>query len=181
MGWIYLLSKMALKLVNTTFAVVLTVTTISGFSMILSGLYLYGVSLLVVAAVAVLFFIFLQPRLAFATTNLKVACEAIKAMPSTLLAAAFVLGLQGMFFVLWMLAAMGTATNEATTTISYAGKSYPLSHCSSYQYINVRSLLVRFQLDNLLVYEYDEWARTHLPTLHFKIYLILNHPPNRST
>ena len=88
MGWIYLLSRMALKLVNITFTVILFVATVSGFSLILSGSYTYGFCLLLLAVSAIFSFIFLQPRLAFATSNLKIACEAIKAMPSTILAAA---------------------------------------------------------------------------------------------
>jgi hypothetical protein len=66
--------------------------------------------------------------------NLKVACEAIKLMPSTILAAAAVLGLELLFCLLWMLAAMGEATNESVHTISSNGKTYDLSHCSTYQY-----------------------------------------------
>ena len=88
MGWIYLLSKMALKLINISFTAVLVIATISGFSMIFTGLYTYGFCLLLLAAFAIISFIFLQPRLVFATSNLKIACEAIKSMPSTILAAA---------------------------------------------------------------------------------------------
>ena len=88
MGWIYLLSKMALKLINISFTAVLVIATVSGFSMIFSGLYTYGFCLLLLAAFSIISFIFLQPRLVFVTSNLKIACEAIKSMPSTILAAA---------------------------------------------------------------------------------------------
>mmetsp|Transcript_13092 Transcript_13092/g.12687 ORF Transcript_13092/g.12687 Transcript_13092/m.12687 type:complete len:707 (+) Transcript_13092:119-2239(+) len=133
-GWIYLLSRMANKLINITFGVILSVTIISGFSMLIAGLILYGIILLMSAFVSVIFFSYVRTRLIFAGANLKVACEAIKLMPSTILAAAAVLGLELLFCLLWMLAAMGEATNESVHTISSNGKTYDLSHCSTYQY-----------------------------------------------
>ena len=138
MFWIYVLSRVASKLVNITFSVVLAVATVSVFSLIFAGMYLNGVALLVLATVALFFFHFLRPRLAFATTNLKVACEAIKAMPSTILAAAAVLGVQGVFGIVWMMAVIGTATNESTSSISFKGKSYSLSTCATFTYSQVR-------------------------------------------
>lgn len=133
-GWIYLLSRMANKLINITFGVLLSVTIISGFSMLIAGLFLYGIILLISAFISVMFFSYLRTRLIFAGANLKVACEAIKLMPSTILAAAAVLGLELLFCLLWMLATMGEATNESVHTISSNGKTYDLSHCSTYQY-----------------------------------------------
>ena len=137
MGWIYILSRVALKLVNITFSLIFAVTTISSFGLIIAGLYLYGVILLISATIALFFYHFFSTRLQFATTNLKVACEAIKSMPSIILAAAAVLGLQGMFCVIWMMAVIGTATNESTSSVSFQGKTFPLSSCTTFTYSKV--------------------------------------------
>ena len=127
MGWIHLLSRTASQIVNFTFVVVVVVTIISGLSLVFSGMLAYGICLLIIAAFAAAFFKLLQPRLIFASVNLKIACEAIKAMPSTILAAAVVLVVQLMFCFFWMMAALGVATNEPAL----------MGSCSTYQYSKV--------------------------------------------
>ena len=127
MGWIHLLSRTASQIVNFTFGVVVVITIISGLSLVFSGMLAYGICLLIIAAFAAAFFKLLQPRLIFASVNLKIACEAIKAMPSTILAAAVVLVVQLMFCFFWMMAALGVATNEPAL----------MGSCSTYQYSKV--------------------------------------------
>jgi Plasma-membrane choline transporter len=137
MGWIHLLSRTASQIVNFTFGVVVVVTIVSGLSMIFSGMLVFGISLLIIAAFAAAFFKLLQPRLIFASVNLKIACEAIKAMPSAILAAAAVLVVQLIFCFFWMMAALGVATNDAAP----AGAS-----CSTYQYSKVMRGIFRMFL-----------------------------------
>jgi hypothetical protein len=136
-AWIYMLSRMAAKLIDITFVVIIAVSIISGFSMLLGGLYLSGVCLLISAFFSMMFLFYLRPHLDFANANLKVACEAIKVNPATIIAAAAVLGVELLFCLIWIIAALGTATNESTIKVSSMGKIYPLSHCSTYQYDSV--------------------------------------------
>lgn len=127
-GWIHLLSRTASQIINFTFGVVVVLAIIGGLSLIFSGSLFYGIFLLIFAAFAAAFFKLLQPRLIFASVNLKIACEAIKAMPSTILAAAAVLLVQLIFCVFWMMAALGVATNDSAPVAA---------SCSTYQYSTV--------------------------------------------
>ena len=49
-----------------------------------------------------------------------------------------VLGLQGVFCAIWLIAAIGAATNESDSNIISNGQSFPYSSCSTYYYSKVR-------------------------------------------
>ena len=135
LGWIWLLSRLAKDVVTITFGVILIVTVISALSMFFQGLALAGIFSLIVAVVSTGAFVFLRPRLEFATVNMRVACEAIKLMPALILSAGLVLLAQVIFSILWMMAVVGYATNDAQSTITATnGVSYKLTQCATYQY-----------------------------------------------
>ena len=138
LGWIVVLSKVATKIVNVTFGVIFVATTLAGVSMILSGMMILGICLLVSACFSVLFFKLLQPSIKLASCNLKIACEAIRAMPCTILAAGVVMMAQILFFFVWMIATIGVSTNQDVLNIfSKDGLKFRLSQCSTYQYSEV--------------------------------------------
>lgn len=139
LGWIHFLSRSALQAVNVIFGVLFTMNVIGGFSLLFSGQFLYGLLLLVGAVIGIFVWKMMRPQIEFASINLMVAFEAIKMMPSTILAAAIILGVQLLFCFLWMLALMGVATNEGISTISAGGTTYRLSDC-----ITVMDSLVSF-------------------------------------
>jgi hypothetical protein len=132
--WIWLLSRMAKDIVTITFGVILVVTVISALSMFFQGLAMGGIFSLMVAVLATGAFVYMRPRLEFATVNMRVASEAIKLMPATIAAAGVVVLMELVFCVLWMMAVVGYATNESRITLSKDGTNYPLSQCSTYQY-----------------------------------------------
>jgi Plasma-membrane choline transporter len=137
--WVYLLAALGDSVIVTTVTISLLVSLIAGILMFVSGFILAGVLLLLAAAAVFTMFVLLRPYIAFASTTLKVACRAIVDMPATLIAAVSVLGMQLLASLLWMLAMLGVATNEAHTSISYDGQTYPLDQCVTYQYSKVRN------------------------------------------
>ena len=138
LGWIVVLSKVATKIVNVTFGVILIAATLAGVSMILSGMMILGICLLIGACFSILFFKLLQPHIKLASCNLKIACEAIRAMPCTILAAGVVMMAQILFFFVWMIATIGVSTNQDMLNIfSRDGMKFRLSQCSTYQYSEV--------------------------------------------
>ena len=132
--WIWLLSHMAKDIVTITFGVILVVTIISALSMFFQGLAMGGIFSLIIAVLATGAFVYMRPRLEFATVNMRVASEAIKLMPSTIVAAGVVVVMELLFCLLWMMAVVGYATNESRITLSKDGISYPLAQCTTYQY-----------------------------------------------
>ena len=135
LGWIWLLSRLAKDVVTITFGVILIVTIISALSMFFQGLALAGIFSLIVAVISTGAFVYLRPRLDFATVNMRVACEAIKLMPALILSAGIILLAQVFFSILWMMAVVGYATNDAQSTITATnGVVYKLTQCSTYQY-----------------------------------------------
>lgn len=141
LAWIYFLSRSALQAVNAIFSMFSIMSVIGGISLLLSGHLLYGLCLLIIAMIGLFFRKILQPQIDFASVNLMVACEAIKMMPSTILAAAVVLGVQLLFCFIWMLAVMGVATNESVSTISAGGMTYKLSNCATYLTVSFLSFV----------------------------------------
>jgi len=134
MMWIGVLSRMAKEIVTLTFGAILVVTIISALSMFFQGLAMAGIFSLIVAVLSTGAFVYLRPRLEFATINMRVAAEAIKTMPATVGAASVVVLLEVVFCVLWMMAVVGYATNESDDVFVKNGVTYKLSQCVTYQY-----------------------------------------------
>ena len=138
LGWILVLSKEATKIIYITFGLFLAVTTSTGISMILSRMRILGIFLLLGTCFSVLFFMLLRPHIKLASCNLKIACEAIRAMPCTILSAGVVMIAQILFFFAWMIATIGVSTNQDVLNIfSRDGSKFRLSQCSTYQYSQV--------------------------------------------
>src|SRR3546814_19965078 len=55
-------------------------------------------------------------------------------MPTTLVYALIMLGVQLLWCVVWALAVLGVATNDSQDTIRHDGTTYSLDDCSSYTY-----------------------------------------------
>ena len=132
--WIWLLSRLAKDIVTLTFGAILVVTIISALSMFFQGLAMAGIFSLIVAVLSTGAFVYLRPRLEFATINMRVAAEAIKTMPATVAAAGVVVALELAFCLLWMMAVVGYATNESDDLFVKNGVTYKLSQCVTYQY-----------------------------------------------
>jgi hypothetical protein len=141
---------MAAKMINITFVVILSISTISAFSLLIAGSYLAGLGLIVCSLAAVGVFMLLRPRIAFASANLKVACEAIRAMPATIFVAAAALVVEGVFCLIWIMATMGAATNEGNRSIVSGGVKYDLNRCTTYRYTSV-SDVTRFMRRKLVI------------------------------
>jgi hypothetical protein len=132
--WVYLMTHLSYQLIAVTFAVVLVACFVSGATLLSGGQIFGGVMLLLTSIAIVMLFMYLRPRMIFAATCLKVACEAINAMPLVLFYAIAVLVSQYTFCVIWALAAMGLATNEASLEISSRGMTWDVSECTTYVY-----------------------------------------------
>eukprot|EP01034_Spumella_vulgaris_P041425 gene41425-51296_t len=76
----------------------------------------------------------MRPRIDFAAANLRVACESVSHMPSTIMYALFVLIAQITFIVIWVIAASGYATNNYSVTQTFNGALYHLDECTTYRY-----------------------------------------------
>ena len=98
----------------------------------------WGLSLLLLAVVSILFFQYMKKHIAFASVNLKLACIAVSDMGGSLLmTTSIMLALQTLFIFFWVLAIVGAATNESNTTISINGKTFNSNQCSTYKYSTV--------------------------------------------
>jgi hypothetical protein len=78
--------------------------------------------------------VFMRPRIDFAAANLRVACESVSHMPSTIMYALFILVAQITFVLLWVVAASGYATNNYSVTQTFNGALYRLDECTTYRY-----------------------------------------------
>lgn len=137
-GWIWLMSFYVQDIIITSFVVAIMVCIFGGISLFINGAIFGGVVLTVCAVAVTVLFIYLRPRLAFATTTLKLACTIIRSMPATVIYAIIVLLMQISYCILWALAALGVATNEASANyITGGGKTFHLSQCATYKYSNV--------------------------------------------
>jgi Plasma-membrane choline transporter len=133
LGWIVVLSKFATKIIPVTFGVILMATGLAGVLMLLSRMTILGICLLVGACISLLFFKLLKPHIELASCNLKIACEAIRAMPCTILAAGVVMMAQILFFFAWMIATIDVSTNQDALNISSRdGTKFKLSQCTTY-------------------------------------------------
>lgn len=137
-AWVALMTYLSHQLISFTFTAIIVLTVVVGIILFTSGTVLLGLCLMLIGLGSCLLFIYLRPRIAFASTTLKIACESIKDMPSTLLFSVVALGMQILYCVLWTMAVLGTATNESQSTLSANGQTYKLSQCSTYSYSTVR-------------------------------------------
>jgi len=137
-GWIWLMGFYVQDIIITSFVIAILVCIFGGISLFISGEIVGGIFLTIGAVAVTLLFIYLRPRLGFASTTLKLACAIIKAMPATVFYSYIVLLLQISYCILWALAVLGVATNEASANyISGGGKTFHLSQCATYRYSNV--------------------------------------------
>lgn len=132
--WIQVMVRLAAKLIMCTLMGVIAVCLVCSILFFTSGSVAGGVVTLVFALLVGVYLFAVRRRVEFASKNLKVACNSVLTMPTTLLYALIMLGVQLVWCVIWALAVMGVATNNSQHTIRHEGTTYDLDDCSSYTY-----------------------------------------------
>lgn len=120
------------------------VIVVSGLLSFLAGIILFtnnfvvnGLFLIVFTAYCGFLFFYFQSRIAFASINLRVACQALQSMPSLAIPTVIILLFLAAYCFLWVLAAIGIASNESSFSVTSKGASYDLTQCSTYSYSSV--------------------------------------------
>lgn len=132
--WVCFMSKLASKIVFATLFFAMAVTLICGVTFFATGFVAGGLFYLLLSICAFFFFVFIRKRIEFATAMLTVACDAILAMPFTIIYSFGAIGVQLVWCVVWIMATLGVATNEASKTIQFDGTSYSINSCTSFSY-----------------------------------------------
>mmetsp|Transcript_21590 Transcript_21590/g.31408 ORF Transcript_21590/g.31408 Transcript_21590/m.31408 type:complete len:619 (+) Transcript_21590:166-2022(+) len=151
-AWVHITATMASKIVILSLSSVILVNVFGGVGLFAMGSILGGLALLLFALFSFVFFLYVRSRIDFVAANLKVGCKAVLSMPSIILYAIVVLGVQILWCVLWFMAAYGVATNESITTLSKAGHTYDLSSCTTYKYQE------DFNLGDVSLYCSHDWC-----------------------
>ncbi|KAJ1404368.1 plasma-membrane choline transporter-domain-containing protein, partial [Ochromonadaceae sp. CCMP2298] len=140
LAWILTLSRIATYIINTLLMGVIMVPIVSGFAVFALGFYTMGTALVALAVGVLLASLCMRPRMDFAATNLKVACSALLAMPTTFVYALLLLLAQLAYSVLWAVAAVGFATSSYNVTVHAQGQEYHLDQCTTYLYSSALAL-----------------------------------------
>jgi hypothetical protein len=130
-------AKLSPHLINTTIILSGAFAVLTGIVMFTMGYQVVGILLLFLSVFCSLFYLYMKAYIKFASVLLKIACQALEQLPSLYLVAAVVLLFQAFFSLMWLFAAIGTATNESKSYISANGSKYPLEDCLSYSYSTV--------------------------------------------
>lgn len=131
------LAKLSHHIINATIVVTSFISLLCGIILFTVGYLVAGLLLLLLTVFCVVFYLYMRPYIQFASVILKIACQAIQQLPSLFLTTTAVLSFQAVFSLLWILAVIGTATNESNTKINYGNTSYSLDQCTSYSYYSV--------------------------------------------
>lgn len=134
MSWIYFLSKVASFVMNTMIMSIVGICAIGGVFVLGMGYPYLGFLLILVALLTLILSLVFQARIEFASMNLKVACEGIVAIPTTISYSLKMLFLQAIFVTIWCIATYGFATNAYKVSKSFGGHTYNLDECTSYKY-----------------------------------------------
>ena len=101
-----------------------------GLIMMSVGQVPVGVLFIIFSLIGCCYYYCVRNRIAFAAANLKVACDAVSAMPATVYAAFAQVGFQVLWCVLWSLALFGAASSSRADTVSIGGQSYEMDQCT---------------------------------------------------
>lgn len=132
-----ILAKISSQLINATIALTGSLALVVGVVLFTLGYLVGGILLILLAIFCCLFYMYMKTYIKFASVILKIACQALEHLPSLYLVAAVVLLFQAFFCVMWLLTAIGAATNESSSSIYVNGVKYPMEDCVSYTYSSV--------------------------------------------
>ena len=133
-GWIVVMARYASKLILLTILLAMSTASISGFAMFRSGFVFLGLTFLAIVFSAFGVLMSMRSRIQFAAFSLSTASAAILNNPSIFAYAFGVQFLQLLWFLIWVIAAVGVATNESIKTISYHARVYRLVTCTTFTY-----------------------------------------------
>jgi hypothetical protein len=106
---------------------------VSAFSLAVAGHVSPSLIPLFGGLILLLYYRLVRSRIAFAGCNLKVACTAVSALPSTGVAAFTLMAAQAVWGFLWGLAVLGVATNYSDAfVVSPDGTKYAVGSCVTY-------------------------------------------------
>lgn len=132
--WIYLVSFVSSDIISFSFLSFILLGSIAGIIMFVSKFIFVGTCLMISSLFVFLLFLYVRPKLEFASTTMRIASEAIRSMPATIYVSIFVNFLQIVYCFLWALTMIGMATNESVDNVMYDGKSYSIKQCVTYEY-----------------------------------------------
>jgi hypothetical protein len=130
--WIYLVSFVSSDIISFSFLSFILLGSIAGIIMFVTKFILVGTCLMISSIFAFLLFLYVKPKLEFASTTMRIASEAIRNMPATIYVSIVVNFLQIIYCFMWAMSVIGLATNESNTDVVYDGKSYSLQQVFIY-------------------------------------------------
>lgn len=137
-GIIILMTHFAKHIVTLTFATTSICCIMLGIILFTIGNIAIGLVLMIFAIISYFTFTYMKPRIAFASINLKIACQSIQDNMPALIGCAILMSLFQLYLsIIWILTVIGFATNESINTISYNGKYYNFNDCSNYHYSSI--------------------------------------------
>jgi cation transport ATPase len=83
--WAFFVSYFAKDFIKTSFSVTILASIVTGIGMFVSGYLLLGVFLMIFSGSILFLFIYMRPRIDFATTIIRIAIIAIKELPSLII------------------------------------------------------------------------------------------------
>lgn len=134
MAWVYALSRISHSIISFTFGLIFFATSMSGIILVVNNNGSLGWTFLAASLAVVILFWYLRPRIQFAAASLRVACTAINELPSLVVCGMGMMAVSIWFVVLWSMAVVGVATNEANSSITASGVEYSLNKCATYEY-----------------------------------------------
>lgn len=141
-GFIYVLSSIADYVVYICLTFSVLALTICGVVFYTLGYISLGLTLLIAGVLAVILVIYLSPRIAFASSNLRVASKSLASSSLIYLVSFCGMLCQISYFVIWLLAVIGFATNDNMEYLYSNGVSYPIDQCSTLQFSSVGLFLL---------------------------------------
>ena len=131
---VYAMSKFSSNIIITGLCIVALLSMVTALCMLAYGIVSGGVVLFAFSVFSGWFLYYIRPRVRFATVNLRIACEAISAMPRLYYYAGIVICIEFLWCMLWSMAAYGVTTNAADDIISHNGHMYNIGQCVTYVY-----------------------------------------------
>lgn len=129
---ISILSRLSKSIINDVSIPTSIVIMIIAISLFTAGYVGSGVALLLLAISYLIFYMFMESHVEFASVMLKTACVSLKqSFPSLILVTVIILSCQAIYCVFWMLAVIGIATNESNKYINISGTKYQLNQCET--------------------------------------------------
>lgn len=133
-AWVYYLSRVLAYFVNAILVSIILILLTCGIALFAAGLGIFGFCVMVFAFGILVLSLFIKPRIDFAATNLRIACEAIFDMPSTVVISMFVLVLQVLFILVWSVAAIGYTSNSSVVLKYFNHHHYNIEECTTFKY-----------------------------------------------